>query len=76
MRGNEYLFTNLDLIITRSKINLEEHFSTRKLIIQEVNARQWVPTLDSHNIEWSIIDAHAQCLILLLYKESRTTPWI
>jgi hypothetical protein len=66
---------DLDLIITRSKINLGEHLSTCQLIEQEVDAWQWVPVLDCHRIEWSIIDAQSQCLILLHHKESGAALW-
>jgi hypothetical protein len=67
-------FTNLDLIITRLKINLGEHLSTCQLIEQEVDAWQWVPVLDCHCIEWSTIDTRSQCLVLLLHKESGIAP--
>jgi hypothetical protein len=72
-RLRDIFFTDLDLIITRAKINLGEHLSTCQMIKQE-DAWQWVPVLDCHHIEWSIINAQLQCLVFLLHKESRTTP--
>jgi hypothetical protein len=56
-RLRDIFFTDLDLIITRSKVNLGEHLSTWQLIEQEVDAGQQVPVLDCHRIEWSIIIA-------------------
>jgi hypothetical protein len=70
----DIFFMNFDLMITRPMINLGKHFSTHKLIEQEVDAGQWVLVLDYHRIEWSIIDTQTQRMILLLHKESRTTP--
>jgi hypothetical protein len=67
-------FTDLDLMITRSKIKLQEHLRSNQLIEQKVNAGQWILVLHSHRIEWSVIDAHTKYHILL-HKESRTTPW-
>jgi hypothetical protein len=65
---------NLDLMIARSQINLREYLSFRQLIKQDVTVGKRIFVLDGDGIEWTIIHAHAQRLILLLHKDSRTIP--
>jgi hypothetical protein len=48
--------TNLDLIITRMKIDLGEEFSTGKLIKKNVDAGQRVFVLDSDGIQRPVIN--------------------
>jgi hypothetical protein len=72
----DIFFMDLDLMITLSKINLGEHLRSNQLINKKINARQCIFFLDNHRIEWSVIDTHTHCLILLLlHKESEATPW-
>jgi len=66
---------NLDLMIARPQINLREYLSLRQLIKQDINVGKRIFVFDGDGIEWTIIHAHAQRLILLLHKDSRTTPW-
>jgi hypothetical protein len=61
-------------MITRLKINLREHLCPNQLVKQEINAGQRILVLHGHDIEWLVIDTHASCLVLLIHKESRTTP--
>jgi hypothetical protein len=53
--GNVF-WTNLDLIITRMKIDLGEEFSTGKLIKKNVDAGQRVFVLDSDGIQRPVIN--------------------
>jgi hypothetical protein len=63
----DIFFMDLDLMITRSKINLRKYLCSYHLIKQEINTGQWILVLHSHRIEWSVIDTHTQCLVLLLH---------
>jgi hypothetical protein len=65
---------DLDLIITQTKVNLEEDLSTNKLIKKNVNVGQWIFILDGDNIQGPIIDTQPQRLIILLHKQCQTTP--
>ena len=70
-----YIFrTDLDLMLPRSQINLGEYLSFRQLIKQDINVRKRVFILDGHRIQGTIVHTHAQGLIFLLHKDSRTTP--
>jgi hypothetical protein len=44
------LWTDLDLMITRMKIDLGKDFRTGKLIEKNINAGQWIFVLDSDDI--------------------------
>jgi hypothetical protein len=61
-------------MVARPQINLGEYLSFGELIKKNIDARKRVFVLDSNNIEGAIIHAHVQRLILLLHKDSRTTP--
>jgi hypothetical protein len=47
---------DLDLMITQTKIDLGENFSTSKLIKKNVDAGQWIFILDGDGIQRSIIN--------------------
>jgi hypothetical protein len=53
---NAVLLMNLDLMITRTKINLRKGFSTNKLIKKNVDALQWIFIPDGDDIQRSIIN--------------------
>jgi hypothetical protein len=67
-------WSNLDLVVARTKVNFREDFGTSQLIKQNINSRKWVFVFDSDCIERSIIYAHPQATIFLFDKESRATP--
>jgi hypothetical protein len=66
--------SNLDLVITRTKVNLRDDFGTSQLIKKNIDSRKRVFVFDGDCIERSVIYAHSQATILLLDKESRATP--
>jgi hypothetical protein len=66
--------SNLDLVITRTKVNLREDFGTSQLIKKNIDSRKWVFVFDGDCIERSVIYARSQATIFLLDKESRATP--
>jgi hypothetical protein len=47
---------DLDLMITRIKIDLGKDFCTDKLIEKNVNARQWIFVLDSDDIHKPVVN--------------------
>jgi hypothetical protein len=51
------IFTDLDLMLARMKVNLRKDLRSNQLIKQEINAGQWILVLHCHCVEWSIIDA-------------------
>jgi hypothetical protein len=61
-------------MVARPQINLGEYLSFGYLIKKNVDARKRIFVLDGDSIERSIIHTHAQRFILLLHKDSRTTP--
>jgi hypothetical protein len=65
---------DLDLMITRKKIDLVKDFSTSKLIEKNIDAGQQIFILDSDNIQRSVINTQPQGLIFLLRKQCWTTP--
>jgi hypothetical protein len=64
---------DLDLMITRPKINLREDLSTSKLIKENVDAGQKIFVLNGDGIQRPVIDTQPQRLILLLHKQRWTT---
>jgi hypothetical protein len=72
----DIFFTDLDLMIARTKVNLRKDMCSNQLIEQEINVRQWILVLHGYCVEWSIIDAQPLGLVLLRHKNSRATLWI
>jgi hypothetical protein len=71
----DIFFMDPDLMIARSKINLQKYLRSNQLIEQEVNAGQWILVLHGYCVVWSVIDAQPLGLVLLRHKDSRATPW-
>jgi hypothetical protein len=71
----DIFFTDLDLMIARTKVNLQKDLRSNPLIEQEVNAGQWIFVLHGYCVGWSVIDAQPLGLVLLQHKDSRATPW-
>jgi hypothetical protein len=67
------LWMDLDLMITRMKIDLGEDLSTGKLIEENVDVGQRI-FVDRDDIQGPIIDTQPQRLILLLHEQRWTTP--
>jgi hypothetical protein len=65
--------SNLDLVITRMKVNLREDFGSSQLIKKNIDSGKRVFVLDGDCIERSVIYTHSQATIILLDKESRAT---
>jgi hypothetical protein len=61
----DIFFTNLDLMIAKTKVNLRKDLRSNQLIKQEVNAGQWILVLHGYCVEWSVIDAQPLGLVLL-----------
>jgi hypothetical protein len=55
---------DLNLMITRMKVNLRENLCSNQLIEQEINAGQWILVLYGYHVEWLVIDAQTMCLVL------------
>jgi hypothetical protein len=66
--------SNLDLVITRTKVNLRKDFGTNQLIKKNIDSGKRVFVLDGDCIEQSVIYTYSQDTIFLLDKESRATP--
>jgi hypothetical protein len=66
--------SNLDSVITRTKVNLREDFGSSQLIKKNIDSGKRVFVFDGDCIERSVIYAHSQDTIFLLDKESRATP--
>jgi hypothetical protein len=66
--------SNLDLMITRTKVNLREDLGSSQLIEKNIDSGKGVFVLDGDCIERSVIYTHPQATIFLLDKESRATP--
>jgi hypothetical protein len=60
---------DLDLMVTRTEIDLREDLRTGMLIKKDVDAGQHVLVLDSDSIQGPIINTQPQGLIFLLYKQ-------
>jgi hypothetical protein len=65
---------DLDLMITRTKIDLGKDFSTGKLIENNVDVGKWIFILDGDSIQKSVINTYPERLIFLLHKQGWTTP--
>jgi hypothetical protein len=61
-------WTDLDLMITRTEIDLGKDSCTDKLIKENIDAGQWVLILDGDGIQRSIVNTESQGLIFLLHK--------
>jgi hypothetical protein len=66
--------SNLDLVVTRMKVDLREDFGISQLIKKNIDSGKQVFVFDGDCIERSVIYAHSQDTISLLDKESRATP--
>jgi hypothetical protein len=66
--------SNLNLMITRMKVNLREDFGFSQLIEKNIDSGKRVFVLDGDCIERSVIYTHSQATIFLLDKESRANP--
>jgi hypothetical protein len=66
--------SNFDLMITRTKVNLGEHFGSSQLIKKNIDSGKRIFVLDGDCIERSGIHTHSQATIFLLDKESGATP--
>jgi hypothetical protein len=66
--------SNLDLVITRTKVNLREDFGSSQLIKKNIDSGKRVFVLDGDCIERWVIYTHSQATIFLLDKEKRATP--
>jgi hypothetical protein len=71
----DIFFTDLNLRIARTKVNLQKGLCSNQLIEQEINVGQWILVLHGYCVEWSIIDTQLLGLVLLRHKDSRATPW-
>jgi ribosomal protein L44E len=65
--------SNLDLVITRTKVNFREDFGSSQLIEKNIDSGKRVFVFDADCIERSVIYTHYQATIFLLDKESRAT---
>jgi hypothetical protein len=74
-RLRKVTFSYLQLIPTRSKIDLGEHTRTTELINQIINPRQQVLVLDSNLSQSVIIHAHPLSTILPRDENYRGSPW-
>jgi hypothetical protein len=52
----DIFWTDLDLMITRTEINLGKNSCTGKLIIENVDAGQWIFVLDGDVIQRSVVN--------------------
>jgi hypothetical protein len=66
--------SNLDLVVTRTKVDLREDFGSSQLIKKNIDSGKRVFVFGGDCIERSVIYAHSQATIFLLDKESRETP--
>jgi hypothetical protein len=62
------------LIITKTKIDIEENSGSSQLIKKNINSGKRIFVPDGHRIERSVIHTEPQATILLFDKESGTTP--
>jgi hypothetical protein len=66
--------SNFDLVVTRTKIDLEENLGSRQLIKKNIDSGKRIFVLDGYCVERSVVDAQPQATILLFDEESGTTP--
>src|SRR6185436_7648668 len=67
-------WTDPQLKIARTKINLREYTSTSKQIEEILNTGQWMLVLDSDCIQLPIIHTHPLRAILLIYQQQWKSP--
>jgi hypothetical protein len=68
--------SNFDLVVTRTKIDLGENFSSSQLIKKDIDSGQRIFVLDGHCIERSIINTQPEVTIFLFDKKSVSHPEI
>jgi hypothetical protein len=66
--------SNLDLMITRTKVDLRENFGSSQLIKKNIDSGKRIFVLDSDCIEWSVIHAQSQATVFLFDEQSGATP--
>jgi hypothetical protein len=66
--------SNLDLIVTRMKVDLGENFGSSQLIKKNIDSRKRIFVLDGDCIERSVIHTQSQATIFLFDEKSGTTP--
>jgi hypothetical protein len=47
---------DFDLVITRTKIDLEKDFSTGELVEKNVDAGQWIFIIDGDCMQWQVVN--------------------
>jgi hypothetical protein len=63
-------WSNLNLVVARTKVNFREDFGTSQLIKQYINSRKWVFVFDGDCIEWTVIYAHLKLPSFFLTKRA------
>jgi hypothetical protein len=66
--------SNLDLMITRTKVDLGENFGSSQLIKKNINSGKRIFVLDGDCIERWVIHTHSQATIFLFDEKSGATP--
>jgi hypothetical protein len=66
--------SNFDLMITRTEIDLGEHYGPSQLIKKNIDSGKRIFVLDGHRVERPVIHTQPQATILLFDKEGGTTP--
>jgi hypothetical protein len=66
--------SNLDLMITKTKVNLGENFGSSQLIKKNIDSGKRIFVLDGDCIERSVIHIQSQGTIFLFDEKSKTTP--
>jgi hypothetical protein len=67
-------WSNFDLVVTRTKINLGENFGSNQLIKKNIDSGKRIFVLDGYCIERSVVNTQPQATIFLFDEESGTTP--
>jgi hypothetical protein len=66
--------SNLDLMVTRTKVDLGENFGSSQLIKKNIDSGKRIFVLDGDCIERSVIHTQSQATIFLFDEGSETTP--
>jgi hypothetical protein len=66
--------SNLDLMVTRTKVDLGENFGSRQLIKENIDSGKLIFVLDGDCIERSVIHTQSEATIFLFDEKSKTTP--
>jgi hypothetical protein len=66
--------SNLDLMITKTKVDLGENFGSSQLIKKNIDSGKRIFVLDGDYIERSVIHTQSQATIFLFDEKSGTTP--